>query len=86
MKVKSDPQDLVTKIHLDIKLGGLKIELGDTMKKYRNDVLNSLDKVVKELEAAREDRIISNHKLDQIQEIVQEQGSRLSDLEQQQIN
>lgn len=79
MKVKNnEAQDVVTKVYLEVRLDRLKIELEDTMKKYRNDVLNGLDKVVGELETAREDRIIANHKIDEIHEIIQEQGSRLT--------
>jgi len=73
MKQKSDSSQVVTKAYLDktlderfllndvkfdLKLENLERKIDEKAQKYRDQVLTSNDKIVKELEAMREENII----------------------------
>lgn len=69
---KEDIQELRTELHteinaletrIDIKLEKLDMRIDDKAKEYRDAVLTGLDKVMKELEIAREERIITNYQI-----------------------
>lgn len=84
--MKDNPQDLVTKAYLDIRLDEIKEEINGEIKEFRSDILSGLDKVMAEFENAREDRIISNHKLDEVYKMVTKHENRITSLEEQQKN
>lgn len=61
LELKAEIQGLA--IQMDIKMDRLEQRMDDKMRGYRDDVLNKLDGIVKELETARQERIAANHQI-----------------------
>lgn len=72
---------LVSKALLRYELDKQKQELDDNAKKYRDEILGKLDKVVGELETMREDRKLAVHQTSELREEIENHEKRIKRLE-----
>ncbi len=91
LKTKADPKGLVTKEELSLLRSDLQIfkidvddkfvQMDEKNRGYRDDVLNGLDKVMKELENIREDNEVGTHQIRELRVEVDNHEKRISKLE-----
>jgi hypothetical protein len=70
-----------TKINMDLKLEKLEMRIDKKAKEYRDQVLNKLDDVIRELEQLREDRLFMMHDIKEVTTRVDVHEERIKKLE-----
>lgn len=92
MKQKSGSSQVITKAYLDerfslngaefdLKLGNLERKIDEKAQRYRDQVLTSNDKIVRELEAMREENIIGFNQIARLGKQVGNHEKRIKILE-----
>lgn len=76
-----DQKLAVLEARTEIKLDGLERRIDDNAQKYRDQILNSNDKIAKELEQMREDRTIEDGQNRRLKKQVDSHEERIKKLE-----
>lgn len=83
--LREELRSYVTKTHFDIRLGtefdSFERKIEDKLVKFRDQILNSIDKVMGQLELMREENIIGTHQTRKLREQVDNHERRLARLE-----
>lgn len=77
-----DQKLTVLEVGTEIKLDSLERRIDDNARKYRDQILNSNDKIAKEFEQMREDRIIGDGQNIRLKKQVDNHEKRIKKIEQ----
>ncbi len=81
MKQKGNLAELVTKGFLETKLDELREEIDENARKYRDEILTGLDKVMGELQTIRDENTILGQRTVELRDQMDNYGKRITRLE-----